>query len=260
MKINGKFAVVFTGTKIMDNMYWVIDIGNTKIKVGFFRDDHLVETSGFSREAFLKVMERYHERYPFSGGIVSSVAGLHPPEKNFFSASGWLELHRGLKMNFTNLYATPGTLGSDRMALAAAAAAGFPGRHVLVIDAGTCLTYEYVNAAAEYLGGAISPGIMSRYRALHRDTANLPLLSPVLPPGITGNDTETSMHSGVIYGVVAEIEGVISRYQTKAGKGLHVVLTGGDAVFLANQLKSSIFVRPDFLLYGLYTILKINDR
>ena len=147
----------------------------------------------------------------------------------------------------------------DRIALAVAAVAYFPTKNILVIDAGTCVTYDFVTEKAHYLGGAIAPGVASRYKSLHDYTANLPLLEKQVPKNFIGDSTSASIHSGVINGMSREIDGVIAQYK-ETYKKLTVVLTGGDAEFLAGQLKSSIFVRPFFLIEGLFTILKINTQ
>ena len=160
-------------------------------------------------------------------------------------------------MPFTNNYATPETLGVDRIALITAAANQYPNKNILVIDAGTCVTYDFLNHQNSYLGGAISPGLTIRYEALHNLTAKLPLLKTEDTTFLIGNSTETSIHSGVINGLVNEIDGTIQQYQQEH-TDLTVILTGGDTNFLAKRLKSSIFANSNFLLEGLNHLLKIN--
>ena len=145
------------------------------------------------------------------------------------------------------------------MALVSASVQQFPNDNVLIIDAGTCITYDFVTAENEYLGGAISPGIDLRYKALHNLTAHLPLLEKKAPKHIIGNSTNSSIHSGVIHGVVKEIDGMIDEYREKH-TDLTVILTGGDAKFLSNQLKNSIFANSNFLLEGLNFILDFNSK
>jgi type III pantothenate kinase len=141
--------------------------------------------------------------------------------------------------------------------LVAAAVFKFPNTDVLIIDAGTCITYDFVDAEACYHGGAISPGIKMRYKSLHTFTENLPLLEPDNMNQLIGNSTETSIHSGVINGVINEIDSIIGQYRKK-NKDLTVVLTGGDVNFLANKLKNGIFANPNFLIEGLNEILIHN--
>ena len=129
----------------------------------------------------------------------------------------------------------------------------------MIIDAGSCITYDFINTENEYQGGAISPGIRMRYKALNNLTANLPLLGTEIPNSIIGDSTESSIHSGIIYGVLNEIDGVIANYKEKY-PDLTVILTGGDSYFLSKQLKSSIFANSNFLLEGLNHILQFNSN
>ena len=145
------------------------------------------------------------------------------------------------------------------MALVSASVKHYPNNNVLIVDAGTCITYDFINNKNEYLGGAISPGLRMRYTSLNNLTANLPLLDISLPNDIMGNSTETSIHSGVVYGVLKEIDGVIEDYKLKYSD-LTVILTGGDSNFLSKQLKSSIFATSNFLLEGLNFILQFNSN
>jgi type III pantothenate kinase len=161
------------------------------------------------------------------------------------------------KIPFKNSYATPQTLGPDRMALATAAFYHNPKGNTLVIDAGTCITYDMVNDYGEYLGGAISPGLYMRYNALHEYTDKLPLLTPENILDFIGNATESSMHSGVVNGIALEIDGVIEQYRSRF-RHLTVILTGGDAQFLSKRLKNTIFAHSNFLLEGLNQLLEYN--
>jgi type III pantothenate kinase len=160
-------------------------------------------------------------------------------------------------MPFINSYATPKTLGVDRIALVSASVDQFPDNNVLIIDAGTCITYDFITDENVYLGGAISPGIRLRYKALNNLTANLPLLETNQPKSIIGDSTEESIHSGVVNGVIKEIDGLIEYYKENH-QDLTVILTGGDANFLSNQLKNSIFANSNFLLEGLNFLLDYN--
>ena len=168
-------------------------------------------------------------------------------------------LHPKLKISLKNLYTTPETLGLDRLALVAAATQHYPKTNALVIDAGTCITYDFVDANAHYFGGAISPGLKMRYKALNNQTAQLPLLQPSNLKSYIGTSTEASIHSGVVHGIVQEIQGVISTYSSDYSD-LTVILTGGDANFLCKQFKISIFANSNFLLEGLNFLLDYNSN
>ena len=148
-------------------------------------------------------------------------------------------------------------MGVDRIALVSSAASQFPNKNVLIIDAGTCITYDFINEKGCYLGGAISPGIKMRYQSLHKFTKKLPLLETKLPENLIGGSTEECIHSGVVNGVINEIDSNIDSYRKK-NKDLTIVLTGGDVNFLSNRLKNGIFANPNFLLQGLNTILTYN--
>lgn len=156
-----------------------------------------------------------------------------------------------------NAYATPLTLGADRLAAAVGAAGLRPGQPTLIVDAGTALKCDLVTADGTYHGGSIGPGLGMRLRALHAFTGRLPLLA--LPPAdatipLTGDSTTGSVLSGVVNGAVAEITGFIAQYQQHY-PGLGVLLTGGDAAFLAARLPARIFVVPELVLLGLNRIL-----
>ncbi|RYZ33500.1 MAG: type III pantothenate kinase, partial [Sphingobacteriales bacterium] len=160
-----------------------------------------------------------------------------------------------------NKYATPETVGIDRLILASGSALAYPGMNRLVIDAGTCITYDFTDLENVYHGGAISPGLGLRYKSLNQFTARLPLLEKKVPDDFIGNSTAESIHSGVVNGAVAEIDGFIDSYR-KRYPNFIIILTGGDALFLANRLKNTIFANPNFLLESLNQTYQyvLNDQ
>jgi type III pantothenate kinase len=242
-------------------MNLIVDVGNTFVKFAIFKNDKLIHKTSFELSEFKKQYKALKKEFPkLKHAIISSVGRLS--EKQIDSIEDDLkthELNHKTKVPFKNSYKTPKTLGVDRIALASASVNQFPDNNVLIIDAGSCITYDFVTDKNEYLGGAISPGIRLRYQALHNLTANLPLLEKDQPKTIVGNTTESSIHSGVVYGVIKEIDGVVDQYQLKYSE-LTVILTGGDAKFLSNQLKNSIFANSNFLLEGLNFILDFNSK
>ena len=203
-----------------------------------------------------KIINKYSK---IASAIISSVGRLSKKDVGLFKDLEVLELNSRTKVPFKNSYKTPETLGVDRIALVSASVDQFPGNNVLIIDAGTCITYDFITDKNEYLGGAISPGIRLRYKTLNNLTANLPLLETDQPKTIIGDSTESSIHSGVVFGVIKEIDGVIDQY-IQEYPDLTVILTGGDAKFLSNQLKNSIFANSNFLLEGLNFILDYNSK
>ena len=239
-------------------MYLIIDIGNTRVKAAVFHRNKQVESLHFTGDVLRENIRNISQKYPIKQALISAVGSIDKEDMNYLKKRFPLVvLNAKTPVPFTNRYATPESLGVDRMALAAAAVSQYPETNVLVIDAGTCVTYDIVTDQKEYLGGAIAPGLNSRYKALHDYTANLPLLTKEQPESFVGNSTESSIHSGVVNGMCREIDGVITQYKVRFKK-LTVVLTGGDAEFLSSQLKNSIFVRPFFMTEGLFTILKYN--
>ena len=233
-------------------MLLTIDVGNSRIKAAVFEHNKQVDFFIFEANEALKNFENIFQKYPnLQKIILSSVGKLDEEVVNFIKSQFQTEIidHKS-KFPFTNLYATPETLGIDRMVLAAGATLMYPNQNKLIIDAGTCITYDFVNAENQYLGGAISPGIKIRYKSLNNYTSKLPLLTLSEDFEIIGNSTKSAIHSGVINGVIFEIEGFISQYSLK-NQDLTIILTGGDAEFLAKRLKSTIFANSNFLLESL---------
>ncbi|MEW2921273.1 type III pantothenate kinase [Muricauda sp. ANG21] len=242
-------------------MNLVIDIGNTLIKYAVFDNGNLLYDQSSESGLFLSKVKELFEQYPrINHALISSVGKLDRKERDIVAL--FCKVHvltHDSKVPFKNSYATPQTLGMDRVALATSAFYHNPRGNTLVIDAGTCITYDMVNNAGEYVGGAISPGIRMRYKAMHNQTAALPLLDPEDIMDFIGNSTASSMHSGVINGVTQEVDGVIDQYRNRF-QHLTVILTGGDAQFFAKRLKNTIFANSKFLLEGLNCLLEYNKR
>ena len=242
-------------------MNLVIDIGNTLIKYAVFENSTLLVNQASESGLFLSKVKELFEQFPkIDHALISSVGKLEHKESDVVSLFCKVHiLSHDSKVPFKNSYATPHTLGMDRLALATAAFYKNPRANTLVIDVGTCITYDMLNDAGEYVGGAISPGVRMRYRAMNSQTAALPLLEPDEILDFIGNSTETGMHSGVINGVSQEIDGVIDQYRSRF-QDLTVILTGGDFHFFAKRLKNTIFANSKFLLEGLNYLLEYNKR
>ena len=236
-------------------MNLVIDSGNSAAKVGIFDDQKLLENLTFP---VLNDLKSFMENADYRNVIISTVkddadliiSWAGKAEKKFV-------LNGHLPLPVRNLYGTPETLGMDRLAAVCGASQFFPAVSCLVIDAGTCITYDFIDSDKSYHGGSISPGLSMRFRAVHTFTAKLPLVSPIKGPKLIGNTTESSIQSGVVNGLVAEMEGIIRLYNEKF-PGLRVILCGGDTGFFENQLKASIFASPELVLFGLNSILIHN--
>ena len=241
-------------------MNLVIDLGNTFAKIAVFQNHRVLESFKFLKSEKNKKIEKIFQKYPhIEFSILSSVLKDDDSLKKILQKHSVLYyLDHQIKLPFENKYSSPETLGKDRIALAAAAVYAYPKQNCLVIDAGTCVTYDVVNSESEYLGGGISPGLQMRFQAVHKFTEKLPLIqSDSNHLKLIGNSTKESLRSGIYFGFAAEIDGMISRYYSEF-KDLTVILTGGDLLFLSKRLKNSIFANSNFLLEGLNYILEYN--
>ena len=227
-------------------------MGNSRIKVGLFTDSQL---QSVWVDPQISSLPRLVQDEAVDQVIACSVAS---DLDDFEAESG---LHQVVKLNpnlavpINNQYRTPHTLGMDRLAAAIGGHFLHPQTNCLVIDAGTTVTYDFVDGKGNYFGGGISPGIGLRFKSLNQHTYQLPHLQVVeKDTPLVGNDTEGSIQSGVINGLVAEIEGIIRRYEEKFST-LKVVMCGGDAAFFESKVKAPIFVNPHLVLIGLNSIL-----
>ena len=242
-------------------MNLIIDIGNTGTKLAVFQLDKIIKVQTVATKGMVFEVEKLLEKFSeIRQGLLSTVRTMDNSEVETLQKLLPIKiLEASFKLPFENRYDTPLTLGVDRLALMAAAVKQCPNKNVLVIDAGSCITYDFMDADQNYLGGAISPGLEMRYKSLEAFTSNLPLLPKSIPNQRIGSSTEASIHSGVVHGVLQEIEGTIKVYQNKY-PDLTVILTGGDADFLCKQFKISIFADSNFLLEGLNFLLEFNSN
>ncbi|WP_335967334.1 type III pantothenate kinase [Galbibacter sp. PAP.153] len=242
-------------------MNLIIDVGNSFVKIAVFKEDRLLVVEKSSEGTFINKISKLFQSYPSVKQImVSSVGKLSHLQTKALSVFAPVSvLGANTKVPFKNAYATPNTLGMDRIALIAAAYYKYKGENCLVIDAGSCITYDFIDKKGVYHGGAIAPGLHMRLKAMHTFTANLPLIDSLEFIDFIGNSTKGCMISGAVNGSVNEIEATILQYQERF-KDLTVILTGGDSHFLSKRLKSSIFAHPNFLLEGINYILELNKH
>jgi len=238
-------------------MNLIVDAGNTAVKIAVFEGFEFIFKEVFVIDEALNKIEEILFKHPnIDKVITSSVSQLNEVRlKKILKEIFWLVLDCKTKVPFVNLYKTPTTLGVDRIALMSGAVTQYKNKNILVIDAGTCITYDFVNNKSEYFGGSIAPGLNLRYKSLADYTAKLPLLKPKYPPNLIGDSTNNAIHAGVCNGIIQEMNGVIEQFSNKYEE-LVVILTGGDAIFLSERLKSGIFVDQNFLLHGLNYILE----
>ena len=241
-------------------MNLVVDIGNNFFKLGIFQNSNLIfsfsKKNGAIDLEIEKIISKYSE---ITTALISNVSSIKINDiLNRFNINIY-ELNSSFIFPFKLNYQTPETLGNDRLALAAAATILFPNSNNLVIDAGTCITIDFIDNNNHFRGGSISPGVKMRYDSLNHYTANLPLLKNENNFDYPGNSTNASIHAGIIGGVSNEINGFIKQINSKNEK-VNVILTGGDAKILSKTLKITIFANQNFILEGLNCILNLNKN
>ena len=239
-------------------MYLIIDIGNTNQKAALFNGEgQLVDI--LQKSLLLKEdIEGFLQQFELKAAMLSAVGAVDEQLMTWLPTQvPTLNFSHELCLPVKIAYATPQTLGTDRLANAVGANALFPNQNVLSIQVGSCLVTDMVTADNSYVGGTITPGMRMRFRALQHFTAKLPLIEPQDVDFIVGNTTENSILSGVINGMVGEIKGLVNQYKSQF-PNLKTVITGGDAPLFEGYLKNSIFAAPNLVLLGLYKILRLN--
>ena len=235
-----------------------LDFGNTRLKAAIFEDDRFTEEIVLPNDE-LSTLEVLLGKYLPDKAILSSVIHHNPAVEELLTAkTRFHKLSHLTRANFTTPVGKPESIGSDRLALAAAAVHFFPGKNNLVIGMGTCITYNFINQYNQFIGGSISPGMEMRFKGMQVFTAKLPLAHPEWNFPVIGYDTKTNMQSGVIAGISFEMAGFIEFYASKYGN-FNAVLTGGDTLYFAGQLKNRIFADSNFLFKGLYALSETNN-
>jgi type III pantothenate kinase len=237
----------------------VIDIGNSRSKAAIFSRQEMVQLFVFEHFTANELGALMKEFPAIDKAILSAVSSVDRSLPGYLKTlfPDFIELSYLTPMPIRNSYKTPETLGIDRLAAAVGAQVLFPGKDLLVMDAGTAITFDLIEANGTFLGGNISPGLRSRFRALHDYTEKLPLVtvSDQWPP--IGQTTEEAIRSGVLSGITLEMDGMIDLLSKKY-PGIQIVLTGGDAPFFERRLKNHIFVKFEITLIGLNRILEYN--
>lgn len=243
---------------LRETMYLTIDIGNTRTKAAVF------DTSG-------ELIHATIIDYDNAVASLNELIGRSNIQHCIYSATGkmtWnasvlqitgrlIELTHETPLPIKIIYTTPHTLGRDRIAAACGAQFILPEKNCLIIDAGTCITMDVLLKTGIYLGGNIAPGLSMRLKAMHEYTAKLPLVEINWPNQPFGDSTSHALQNGACLGALMEIEGMLSRAKDAFGE-VSVVMTGGDAAFLATKMESQIFVEPELVVKGLFKILAFN--
>ncbi|MFI5221717.1 MAG: type III pantothenate kinase [Bacteroidia bacterium] len=236
-----------------------VDSGNTNIKAGLFEENVLKEIFVLENKEW-NLFHSVVKKNKVQRTILSSVGEINTELESLFQTSTrFYKLSAKIKLPFKINYRTPETLGADRLAGVAGAMHFYPKTHCLVIDAGTCITSDFITAEEEYLGGSISPGLQMRLNTMHRFTSRLPEIKFTQPIHFIGKSTESSMLSGVYNGIADELNGTIHRYESEFGN-IQNIICGGDSSVFANRIKSNIFAAPYLVLYGLKKILDCQDE
>ena len=238
-------------------MNLILDFGNTRIKVALFKTNEIQSQFVFNSELDLLNASTLFSQVNYC--FICSVTQAHVSFINKFNSQFPIQLFESsTPLPIKNLYQSALTLGSDRIAASVGSHCDFSNQNVLTIDAGTCIKYNFVNTHNEYLGGAISPGIAMRLKAMNYFTAALPLLETDKNyEKLIGQTSAESLLSGAMIGAVCEVDEMINRYH-KIYDNLQVVITGGDADYLCKQLKNRFFTNQNSVLQGLNAILNYN--
>jgi type III pantothenate kinase len=234
----------------------VIDIGNTFIKLAIFNQNELIETV-VEEEINEKTIDSLLQKYAIGKGIYSSV---RVTDKSLLKKYNFLALSHHTPLPLAIKYKTPETLGLDRIAAVVGANTSYKNTNVLVMDLGTCITYDFITAKNQYLGGAIAPGFNMRFKALNQFTGKLPIVDYKKEQlKLVGDTTENSIISGVYNGMKNEILGTINSYSSQY-ESLKIVVTGGDINLFDLEPKNRIFADEFLVLKGLNEILNYNEK
>lgn len=240
-------------------MRLIADFGNTTQKLAAFNNEFIVAFERFEGITAGQLLSFISKNGPFQSAIIASTIKVNEEILNGFRHIPlFIELSHTTPLPIKLLYKTPETLGRDRISAAVAGHALYPEKNVLVVDAGTCITFDLVTKNGEYLGGSIHPGISMQFHALHTFTGKLPLVNRREFDELTGQTTDESILSGVLQGTCASMNGMIEEYRSRY-PDVVVLITGGDSPYFAGKLKNRIFALPNLVLVGLNKILDFNE-
>ena len=235
-----------------------IDIGNSSTKTGIFEGDNLIQYHVFDNLNSNDI-EKIYSQHEINFCIISSVVDTRKEITDLLNLKNekFIEFNQNTPIPVKNNYLTPETLGKDRLAAVVGASFLKPDSNLLVIDAGTAITYDFIDDQHVYWGGNIAPGIELRLRALHEFTNRLPYIKIKKDSVLLGNNTTSAINSGVLNGIVFEIDGYINSLKEKY-PDLSTFLTGGSIIYIDTMLKNTIFAENFLVLIGLNRILNYN--
>jgi type III pantothenate kinase len=234
------------------------DFGNTRLKCAVFNEANLKEVIVLENDD-VATIQQIIQQHNATKSILSSVIKHNVDiETILASSTKFHKLNHASKLPITTPVGKPETIGADRLAICSAAVHLYPNQHNLAIGLGTCITFNFINKFHEFLGGSISPGMQMRFRAMHEQTALLPMVEATHDFPLIGYDTKTNLLSGVLLGMAKEIDGIIEAYAEKYSN-FNVLITGGDMAFFVAHLKNKIFADPYLIFKGLYAISELNN-
>ena len=238
-------------------MNLLVDIGNTLTKIAI-SDGKSILIEFKLRSIDLDFIKDTIEDNKIKNSAISNV---RKPNRKLFdlcnSKSNLYTFNKEIRLPFKNPY-DDGLVGEDRLSLILGAYSMYPQENVLVVDLGTCITYDIKTSKNVYQAGGISPGLSLRKKSLSSGTVNLNEIDPVYPKSMIASDTHSSISIGLLIGIQSEIEGMINRYE-KIYKNLKVIVTGGDSIFLSGKLKNTIFTNSNFIYKGLNFLIEHNQ-
>lgn len=240
----------------------VIDWGNTAIKTGWFEGSQLVDTKRYATvDELVDAFAAQSAAHVLVSSTSRSAEEIRVRLRGL--SASCMVLTSETPVPIRKAYDTPHTLGADRVAAAVGAVTLFPQQPCLILDLGTCLTADFVDQQADFQGGLIAPGLHMRFRAMHEQTARLPLIEARSGdgwepwPALTAKNTRSAMESGVLNGLRFELNGLIDAYRLRE-PNVVILLCGGDAPAFESSLKPPIFAVPELVLMGLNRILRYN--
>ncbi len=240
----------------MKNTVFVVDAGNTAVKIGVFEKDEIIENHRFVNNSMANIMA-LQERFNFPPSILSSVLNSVATSSLMQQLDTCILVDAAMTFPIHLNYNSPETLGIDRICNAIACATAKPNHAAVSIDIGTCIKFDFIDKTNTYQGGSIAPGIALRFKSLNDYTANLPLLKEISKINSVGKSTTESILSGVMNGIQAEINGMMQNYLNEFDD-LTFFMTGGDLQYFDFPVKNNIFVDYNLTLKGLYQIYLRN--
>ena len=237
-------------------MNLLIDIGNSNSKIAITKDYTIIKEINSSSKLIEKIKELF-SNYKITHSSMSNVSSTHNELIDFLKKySCFFDLKKNNHLPFKNPY-KEGLVGDDRLALVCAAHKDYPNENVLIIDIGTCITYDIKTKNNEYLAGGISPGLGLRYDSISQKAFLIKKINPSYPKSIRAFDTESSVNIGTLLGTQLEIEGFIEKYSSEYDH-LKVIITGGDSNYLSGKIKNTIFTTSNYVFKGLEFLIEAN--